>query len=127
MLPGPMHRRVLLRLTGGAALGVLVPRPLLGAELTHEEQYRLATNVPIRVPLDLDLPQGSYFGGLVYQLLDATVDEVMTVAGDPGSYTSILSATREARVLSRSGRDLRVYLRQGEGTHQHELRDARAA
>src|SRR5512146_1788951 len=115
MPPGPMHRRVLLRLTGGAALGVLFPRPLLGAELTRDEQYRLASFSPIRVPLDLDLPQGSYFGGLVYQKLRLTVDEVMTVAGDPGSYTSILSHTQEARVLSRSGRDVQVYLRQGEG------------
>jgi hypothetical protein len=39
----------------------------------------------------------------------------MTVAGDPGSYRSILSRTREARVLSRSGRDMQVYLRHGEG------------
>jgi len=105
----------MLRLTGGAALGVLVPRPLLGAELTREEEMRLASDVPIRVPLDLDLPQGSYFGGLEYLRVDATVDEVMTVAGDPGSYTSILYATREARVMSQSGRDMQVYLRQDLG------------
>jgi hypothetical protein len=94
---------------------VVVPRPLLGAELTHDEQWRLAGFSPIRVPLDLDLPQGSYFGGLAYQRVDATVDEVMTVASDPGSYTSILYATQEARVVSSRGRDVRVYLRQGEG------------
>lgn len=111
MPPGRMHRRALLRLTGGAALGVLVPRPLLGAVLTRDEGWRLRCGIPIRVPLDLDLPLGSYFGGLVYQRVDATVDEVMTVAGDPGSYTSILYATREARVMSRSGRDTQVYLR----------------
>jgi hypothetical protein len=110
-----MHRRALLGLTGGAALGVLVPRPVLGAELTREEEWRLAAFSPVRVPLDLDLPQGSYFGGIVYQKVRLTVDEVMTVAGDPGSYTSILSHTLEARVLSRRDRDVQVYLRQGEG------------
>jgi hypothetical protein len=110
-----MHRRGLLRLTGGVALGALVPRPLLGEELTQDEHRRLASFSPIRVPLDLDLPQGSYFGGLVYQKVPCTVDELMTVAGDPGSYASILSHTLEARVLSRSGRDVQVYLRQGEG------------
>jgi hypothetical protein len=110
-----MHRRALLCATGGAALDALVPRPVLGAGLTPEEEWRLAADNPIRVPLDLDLPQGSYFGGLVYQRVDATVDEVMTIAGDPGSYTSILYATREGRVLSRSGRDMQVYLRQDLG------------
>ena len=82
---GRMHRRGLLRLAGGAALGVLVPRPLLAAELTHNEQWRLAGFYPIRVPLDLDLPQGSYFGGLVCQKVPYAVDEVMRVAGDPAS------------------------------------------
>jgi hypothetical protein len=115
MPPGRIHRRALLCGTGGAALGALVPRPLLGEELTHDEHRRLAFFSPIRVPLDLDLPQGSYFGGLVYQKIRCTVDEVMTVAGDPGGYASILSYTQEARVLSRSGRDVQVYLRQGEG------------
>jgi hypothetical protein len=110
-----MPRRALLRLTGGAALGVLVPRRLLGAELNQVEQLQLANNYPIRVPLELDLPQGSYFGGLVYQRVGGAVDDVMKVAADPTSYTSILSRTREARVLSRSGRDMHVYLRHGEG------------
>jgi hypothetical protein len=110
-----MQRRALLSLTGGAALGALVPRPLFAAGLTREEQWRLFSWKPIRVPLDLDLPQGSYFGGLVYQRVDATVDKVMTVASDPGNYSSILYGTQEARVMSRRGRDVQVYLRQGEG------------
>jgi hypothetical protein len=110
-----MQRRSLLRLTGGAVAGVLVPRSLLGAELTRGECERLASFSPIRVPLDLDLPQGSYFGGLVYQRTPGTVDEVMSVAGDPASYPAILPATNEARVVSRSGREVRVRLRHGEG------------
>jgi hypothetical protein len=113
--PARIRRRAVICSAGGAALGLVVPRPLLGAELTHDEQWRLAGFSPIRVPLDLDFPQGSYFGGLAYQRIDATVDEVMTLGSDPASYTSILYATHEARVLSRRGRDVQVYLRQGEG------------
>jgi hypothetical protein len=52
MLIGRVHRRALLRFTGGAALGVLVPRPLLGAGLTRDEQRRLAGFSPIHVPLE---------------------------------------------------------------------------
>jgi hypothetical protein len=114
MVPGRMPRRSLIHLAGGAALGALVPERLMAEELTHYEQQRLAMRDEIRVPLDLDLPQGSYFGGLVYQIIDAAVDEVMAIAGDPGTYATILSATREARVLSHRGRDTQVYLRQGE-------------
>jgi hypothetical protein len=87
----------------------------MAEELTREEEWRLASNVPVRVPLDLELPQGSYFGGIEYLRVDATVDEVMAVVGDPGNYTSILYATREARILSKSGRDMQVSLRQDLG------------
>src|SRR5262249_28281424 len=41
-------------------------------------------------------------------------DDVMAIANDPGTYTEILSATKEARIMSRRGRDMQVYLRQGE-------------
>lgn len=113
--PGGIQRRGLFRIVGAATLGTLVPRHVLASELTRDEQWRLANLRPIHVPLDLELPQGSYFGGLAYQQVMATVEEVMAVAGDPRSYTSILSATREAQVIARSGRDLQVRLRQGDG------------
>jgi hypothetical protein len=111
-----MRRRTLLGLAGGAALGSLAPERLAGAApFTHEESLRLRDHLEVRVPLDVDLPQGAYFGGIVYLLITSSVDEVMTLATDPGRYGSILPMTREVRVLAQRGRDMQVYLRQGEG------------
>lgn len=115
MAPGRLRRRSVLCLMGGAALCALTPRRLMAEELTRDEQRRLAEHEAVRVPLDLELAEGAYFGGLVYQVVDATVDEIMAIAGDPEAYTAILSATREVRVLARRGSDLQVYLSQGSG------------
>jgi hypothetical protein len=112
-----MRRRSLIHLAGATALGTFVPERLASAEsLTSAEIRCLEQGGELRVPLDLDLPQGRYFGGTVYKrLFYCSVDDVMAVAANPGTYTSILSTTQEARVISRSGRDVQVYLRHGAG------------
>jgi hypothetical protein len=112
-----MQRRSLIHLAGATALGALVPERIVSAEsLTSAETRCLEEGGELRVPLDVDLPQGRYFGGTVYKrLFYFSVDEVMAVVANPSTYTSILSTTQEARVLSRIGRDVQVYLRHGEG------------
>lgn len=116
MNPMRLHRRMLLGLAGGTALDALVPGRLWAKGLNRWELERLMAQGEVRVPLDLDLPQGSYFGGIVYQMYPGrTGDKVMEVAGDPATYTRIIAKTLEARALARIGRDMQVYLRQGEG------------
>jgi hypothetical protein len=114
MVPGRTRRRSLIQLAGAAALATLVPErraaasPLPAGDLAHLERGEV-----VRRELDLELPAGDYFGGLSYAVIHAPVAEVMAVVADPASYRAILPMTLEARVLSRSGRDVQVFLRQG--------------
>jgi hypothetical protein len=107
-------RRTVLRLGGLAALGALLPeriahaRPLALADAQH-----LATGDVVRVPMDLDLAQGHYFGGVSYAVVRATVADVTAPLADPSTYTSIIPMTIESRVLDRNDRDMEVLMRQG--------------
>jgi hypothetical protein len=95
-------------------LATLLPERLVAASpLPAGDLARLSRGELLRRELDLELPAGDYFGGLSYAVIHAHVTEVMAVVGDPGTYRAILPMTMEARVLSRSGRDMQVYLRQG--------------
>ena len=114
MVPGRPRRRSLIRIACAAALAALLPERTAGAErLKPDELARLAAGEIVRVPLDLDLPQGDYFGGIAYAVIPAPVGEVAAVLDDPATYSSILPMTLEARVLSRRQPDLQLYLRQG--------------
>lgn len=118
MVPGRPSRRSLIRAAGAATLAALLPREGVASarELGADERERLAHGEVVKVPLDLDLPRGDYFGGLAYALLAATPDEVMTVLTDPAAYASILPMTLECRVLGAPGtpgHDTRVFFRQG--------------
>jgi len=117
MVSGRARRRSLIHLAGAAALSALVPgraaaaaRP---ASLSQDDLARLGRGELVSVPLDLDLPEGDYFGGISYALIHAPVAEVAAVLADPGAYRAILPMTLEARVLSRRGQDAQVYFRQG--------------
>src|SRR5262249_43765450 len=108
----PTPRRSLLGLAGGAALSALVPERLANAALMSDDVVkRLRGGQWIRVPVDLDLPQGNYFGGIVYAPCVFSVNEIMTIAADPSTYPMILARAREVRVLKQSGREMQVYLR----------------
>jgi hypothetical protein len=113
MVPGRARRRSLIQAAGAAALGALVPSRAEARELTSEELRRLFHGEVVRVPLDLDLPKGDYFGGLSYAIIPAPGDVVMSVLLDPSSYTSILPLTLEARVLGALDHDSRVFFKQG--------------
>jgi hypothetical protein len=114
MVSGRTRRRSLIQLASAAALGALVPeRRAAAAPLSEDDRARLERGEVVRELLDLELPQGDYKGGVSYALIPAPVEDVMAVLHDPGTYTSILPLTLEARVLSPRGRDARVFFRQG--------------
>jgi hypothetical protein len=114
MVLGRPRRRSLIQLAGAAALGALLPeREAAAAELTAEQLHHLGRGELVRVPLDLELPQGSYFGGISYAVIRAPVDDVMSVLVDPASYTSILPLTLESKLLGRRGDVMQVFFKQG--------------
>jgi hypothetical protein len=114
MVPGRARRRSLIQLAGAAALSAVLPeRRALAAALSHDDVARLSAGEVVRVPLDYDLAQGSYFGGLSYAVVQAPVGVVSAVLNDPSTYGSILPKTIESRVLRRGGQDMQVYFRQG--------------
>jgi hypothetical protein len=112
---GRTRRRSLILAASGAAVSAAVgaPRRALAGPLSAEEVTRLDAGEVVRVHLDVDLSTGPYFGGVSYAVLQAPVARVAAVIHDPESYTSILPLTLEARVLSESGLDRKVFLRQG--------------
>jgi hypothetical protein len=114
MVPGRARRRSLIQLAGAVALGACLPgRRAAAAPLPTDAVARLARGELVRRPLDLELPQGGYFGGISYAVIPASVEAVTAVLADPSTYTRILPMTMESRVLSRIGPDLSVYFRQG--------------
>jgi hypothetical protein len=118
MVSGRASRRSLIQFAGAAAAGALVPsfvaeRGALAAPLVPDDRVRLAGGEVVRVPLDLELPQGGYFGGISYAVIRSPVAVVTEVLADPSTYGSIIPMTLETRVLWQRGRDTGVYFRQG--------------
>src|SRR5262245_30547712 len=116
MLIGRTRRRSVLQLAGAAALGAWLPlRPeeASAAPLSDGDVDRLARGEVVRMPLDLDLPQGDYFGGVSYAAIHAPPALVTDVLADPSDYQAILPMTMESRVLWQRGRDTGVFFRQG--------------
>ncbi len=81
--------------------------------MSDDDAARLARGEVVKVPLDLDLPKGDYFGGIAYAVVEAPVAEVMDVLMDPASWTSILPLTLEARLVGRPGGDYKAFFKQG--------------
>lgn len=104
----------MIQAAGAAALGALLPgREAAARELGEEEVRKLVHGEVVRVPLDLELAKGDYFGGISYAVIQASPAEVMGALIDPASYTSILPLTMEARVVGTSGIDTQVYFKHG--------------
>jgi hypothetical protein len=106
----------MIQLAGAAAaswFATVLPRSAHAAPLSAGDLARLAQGEVVRVPLDFELPQGGYFGGLSYAVIPAPLTDVAAVLTDPGAYRSILPMTLESRVLWQRGSDTSVYFRQG--------------
>ena len=114
MVPGRSRRRSLIHLAGAVGLAALLPERVEAAgPFSEADRARLDSGDVVRVPLDLDLPQGDYFGGVSYAVIHAPVAAVMAVLSDPSAYRAILPMTLDARVVSQRGQDTQLYLRQG--------------
>lgn len=107
-----MKRRAFLALPFGLATLALAPGARAEA-LSDEERERLARGEVVRRKVDLDMPEGPYFGGISYAIIQAPPAEVMGVLLDPRSYTSILARTLEAKVVGRKNDTMLLFLRQG--------------
>jgi hypothetical protein len=107
-----MRRRAFLAL--GALLAALSFATPAGAEgLSAAEVARLARGEIIRRPIDVDLPEGPYFGGIAYAVIEVPPAEVMRVLMDVSAYRSILPLTMEAREVGRKGDNRLVFFRHG--------------
>lgn len=107
-----MKRRAILAL--GALFATLLFAPSAGAAgLSAEERARLARGDVLRRPIDVDLAEGAYFGGIAYAVVDVPPAEVMRVLLDSSAYRSILPLTLEAREVGRKGDNRLIFFRHG--------------
>lgn len=107
-----MKRRALLALPLGLA-ALALGRRAEAETLSPEERERLGRGELVRRSVDLEMPDGPYFGGISYALIDAAPAAVMAVLLDPAAYLSILAMTLEAKVIGRKGDNLLLSLVQG--------------
>jgi hypothetical protein len=110
-----MRRRAVLSLCALSTLfAISCFAPLaLAKGLSPEERARLAQGDLIRRPIDVDLPEGPYFGGIAYAVIDAPEAEVMSVLLDTSAYSAIFPLTLEAREVGRKGDNRLVFFRHG--------------
>lgn len=73
--------------------------------LTSSEHQRLLHGEVVSRPLDLDLPQGEYIGGVSYAIIQAPPTAVMAVLADVSTYKDILPLARDAREIGKQGHD----------------------
>jgi hypothetical protein len=107
-----VKRRAVLAL--GALFGALFLAPSAEAEgLSAEERVQLARGDVVRRPIDVELAEGPYFGGIAYAVVDVPPAEVMRVLLDISAYRAILPLTLEAREVGRKGDNRLVFFRHG--------------
>ena len=107
-----MNRRAALALSLLLGISCVAPRALAEG-LSPEERARLTQGDLVRRPIDVDLPEGPYFGGVAYAVIDAPPAEVMSVLLDIRAYSAILPLTLEAREVGRKGDNRLVFFRHG--------------
>ncbi|MEO7331823.1 MAG: hypothetical protein ABI193_24820 [Minicystis sp.] len=108
-----MKRRALLLALPLGLAALAFTREARAEGLSAEERERLARGELVRRKIDLEMPDGPYFGGVSYAIVDASPAEVMAVLLDPASYTSILARTIDAQVTGKKGENMLLFLRQG--------------
>jgi carbon monoxide dehydrogenase subunit G len=118
-----MARTRAIAVVVGSLLGALSPAaeakqasddgwPL--APLSREEQSALATRELVKRPLSFARgADGSYVGGVSYQVVRAEPRQVLLTLADVEALQRVLPATQSATMVSREGRTARVELVQG--------------
>lgn len=105
--------RLLLGVGAGALVSVSRLPQARADRLTVDEEKRLARGEVVKRTFDVDLPQGDFIGGLGYVIISASPAEVLGILLEPSSYLHIFALTQEARLVTKKGDDLIIYLRQG--------------
>lgn len=107
-----MNRRALLSLGALGAASVFAS-PAGAKGLSAEEQLALERGEVVRRPIDVDLPEGDYFGGIAYGLVEAAPAEVMRTLLDITAYRAIFPLTMEVREVGRKGGNRLIFFRHG--------------
>jgi hypothetical protein len=107
-----MKRRAVLTLWAFAG-ALSFASPATADALSADERVRLTQGDIIRRPIDVDLPEGPYFGGIAYAVIDVPPAAVMRVMLDTSAYRSLFPLTLEAREVGRRGDDRLVFFRHG--------------
>jgi hypothetical protein len=108
-MAGEVTRRRHARLPGFAfALALaacLAPRGASAEPLTQDERERLVRGEIVRRPLEMELDQGRYVGGVSYAVIHAPPRDVMRALEDVSTYQEILPLTLSAHEVGRRGSD----------------------
>jgi len=118
-------------------LGALVasPAPADAASPLHPvkvldvgERQALLSGATVSRPLRFERGDGSYIGGVAYQVVNAPPAKVLSALSDPDALTRALPRTERATLVSRDGRRARIELVQGKApflaTYTVELEQA---
>ena len=116
-----MQRSVIASLAVGALLGM--PSGALAEEsrapgyrghaLTDAERTSLVSGRTVARPLRFSRGDGSYIGGVAYQVVRATPGEVLRALADVTALPEALPRTVSAELVSSDGRSARIELVQG--------------
>lgn len=122
-----MNRRTFGQVLATATFGstTFLAAPFARAEpLTPTEREALARGASVRRPVDADLEQGTYQGGVSYAVVKAPAAFVLAMLQEVDVYRSILALTLEAKLQGTRGADRLVYLKHGGklGTAGYTLR-----
>jgi hypothetical protein len=116
-----MQRSVIASLAVGVLLG-MPSRALAdggstsserGHALTEAEREALVSGRTVGRPLRFSRGDGSYVGGVAYQVVRATPGEVLRVLADVSALPEALPRTERAELVSSDGRSARIELVQG--------------
>lgn len=111
--------RVSRRSFGGACAALFGSALALGGggaraePLSTKEKDALARGECVRRPVDADLEEGYYIGGVSYCLVEAPAPFVLRLLADVSVYKDILALTLEANPTGKKGADQLVYLKHG--------------
>jgi carbon monoxide dehydrogenase subunit G len=108
--------------------GAAPPAPRTVKVLDAAERQALAGGATVSRPLRFERGDGSYIGGVAYQVVNATPAKVLSALSDAEALTRALPRTERATLVSREGRHARIELVQGKApflaTYTVELEQA---
>lgn len=110
-----MNRRAFGRAIGGLVLGAgaTLAKSAEAEPLTPSEKEALGRGETVRRPVDADLEEGTYIGGVSYAVVGAPAGFVLAMLHEVAVYRSILALTLEASDAGEKGGDKLVYFKHG--------------